>query len=210
MTQNKTGLVSVTFRQLDPEEIVTRVAECGLDGIEWGGDVHAPHGDLAACERAGTLTREAGLEVMCYGSYYCVVAASPTGPTFEETLRSAQVMGAPLILVWPGGVSPDRARPEDLQRVIDDSVRVADLAGEAGVRLAAASWASEKHKPGRASRPAECQACLCHGAGDRCHGLLLADDVPAEPLRKLAFPLLRLVGVDVDGSNLHDDALDVV
>ena len=43
----KTGLVSITFREKSPEEIVGLVVEAGLDGIEWGGDVHVPHGDLA-------------------------------------------------------------------------------------------------------------------------------------------------------------------
>ena len=35
-----TGLVSVTFRDKTPEEIISTVKQCGLEGIEWGGDVH--------------------------------------------------------------------------------------------------------------------------------------------------------------------------
>ena len=41
------GLVSVTFRKLSPEEIVQLVVSSGLKGIEWGGDIHLPHGILA-------------------------------------------------------------------------------------------------------------------------------------------------------------------
>ncbi len=41
----RAGLVSVTFRQLSPEEIVRVAREAGLTVIEWGGDVHVPPGD---------------------------------------------------------------------------------------------------------------------------------------------------------------------
>ena len=57
------GLVSITFRQLQPREIITLVQKSGLKGIEWGGDVHVPHGNLHAAREVGHMTREAGLTV---------------------------------------------------------------------------------------------------------------------------------------------------
>ena len=42
----KTGLCSVSFRKLTVEEIIAAVKDAGLDGIECGGDVHVPHGDV--------------------------------------------------------------------------------------------------------------------------------------------------------------------
>jgi hypothetical protein len=48
------------------EQIVALVVETGLGGIEWGGDVHAPHGDLIAAERARILAGDAGLEVSAF------------------------------------------------------------------------------------------------------------------------------------------------
>ena len=68
----KTGLVSITFRKKKPEEIVALAAKGGLEGIEWGGDVHVPHGDMAAAKNARLLTTGAGIEVAAYGSYYRV------------------------------------------------------------------------------------------------------------------------------------------
>jgi len=41
-----TGLVSVTFRKLSPTQIVNPVSKVGLQGIEWGGDIHVPTGDI--------------------------------------------------------------------------------------------------------------------------------------------------------------------
>ena len=46
-----TGLVSVTFRKLEPAEIVDLVKQAGLQGIEWGGDIHVPHGDIQRAKR---------------------------------------------------------------------------------------------------------------------------------------------------------------
>lgn len=66
----KSGLVSVTFRNLAIKEIVKIVVEAGLDGIEWGGDIHVPHGDLQVAKQTMRMTEDAGLTVTAYGSYY--------------------------------------------------------------------------------------------------------------------------------------------
>ena len=95
----KPGLVSMSFRELGLEEIINMVSRNGLEGIEWGGDVHVPHGDLAVAERAGRLTREAGLAVSAYGSYYCfddcTEVAEGKGLEFASVLDSAEALGAP-------------------------------------------------------------------------------------------------------------------
>ena len=59
----KPGLVSISFRDLSCEEIVKLVSESRLSGIEMGGDVHVPHGNLPTAERAAKMTLDAGLEV---------------------------------------------------------------------------------------------------------------------------------------------------
>ena len=51
------GLVSITFRALAPREIVDLAARARLAGIEWGGDIHVPHGDLQRAGEAGRMTR---------------------------------------------------------------------------------------------------------------------------------------------------------
>ena len=57
----KTGLVSVTFRDKTPEEIISAVKQCGLDGIEWGGDVHVLPGDVSRAREIRHLTDKPGL-----------------------------------------------------------------------------------------------------------------------------------------------------
>ena len=64
------GLVSVSFREERPESILREASAAGLSGIEWGGDVHVPPGDLDTARSVARLTAGAGLQVFAYGSYY--------------------------------------------------------------------------------------------------------------------------------------------
>lgn len=128
------GLVSITFRQLSPAAIVDLVTQAQLTGIEWGGDVHAPHGDVATARRVRQQTVDAGLRVAAYGSYYRV-SHDETGP-FAAVLDSAVALGAPTIRVWAGRQGSDKADEAYRQAVIDDSRRIADLAAAAGVTIA--------------------------------------------------------------------------
>jgi hypothetical protein len=51
----------VTFRSLEPAEIVKLADRAGLDGIEWGGDVHVPHGDVTKASEVYKMTSSMGL-----------------------------------------------------------------------------------------------------------------------------------------------------
>lgn len=131
----KTGLVSVTFRKLSPRDIVELVSKAGQQGIEWGGDVHVPHGDTAQAEQVRDLTRSAGLEVAAYGSYYR--AATPDkSPEFEAVLDSAEALGAPTIRVWAGNKASKDATDADRRAVEEDLRRICGLAGARGIRVA--------------------------------------------------------------------------
>jgi 3-dehydroshikimate dehydratase len=59
----KTGLVSITFRRHSPEQIIAWVKQAGLDGIEWGGDIHVPHGNVTRASEVRAMTIDSGLTV---------------------------------------------------------------------------------------------------------------------------------------------------
>ena len=130
----KSGLVSVTFRALSPREIVDLVCQAGLDGIEWGGDVHVPHGDIAQAKAVRALTEEAGLQIPNYGSYYRV-GHDDTGP-FEAVLETAVSLGAGTIRVWAGRLGSEQADADYRRTVVEDSQRIVDLADQADVTVA--------------------------------------------------------------------------
>lgn len=129
-----TGLVSVTFRELDPEAIIDLVAQAELDAIEWGGDVHVPHGDVRRARTVRAMTADAGLRTPSYGSYY---RAGHTGDVaFSAIVDTAIALGASVIRIWAGRQGSAEADEAYRQRVVADSRRVADLAGEAGLSVA--------------------------------------------------------------------------
>lgn len=122
------GLVSVTFRQLAPDEIIALVVAHGLRAVEWGGDVHVPVGDLVVAREVGRRCVDAGIAVEAYGSYY-----RGTGD-FGPVLETALALGASRVRVWAGELgSGDET---DRVGVVDGLRRAGELAAGAGVELA--------------------------------------------------------------------------
>lgn len=139
MTNFKPGLVSISFRKLAPEEILKALKDLPLQGIEWGGDVHVPHGDLATAERIGRLTREAGLEPFCYGAYYRFREVHPEnkepGPEIGAVLDSAQALGAPRVRLWAGEMDFEDASDDYIKAVADRAREVAQLAEQRNLAI---------------------------------------------------------------------------
>lgn len=132
----KSGLVSVTFRKLAPDAIVDLARRAGIAALEWGGDIHVPHGNLKQAESVARLTRDAGLTVAAYGSYYRVGHSEAEGLAFENVLATAKVLGAPVIRVWAGNQGSARANAAYRNSIQAEAQRVAELASAAGLTLA--------------------------------------------------------------------------
>lgn len=101
-----TGLVSISFRGYTPEEIVAYAVRAGLSAIEWGGDVHVPHGDVGVARRVRALSEDAGLCMPEYGSYYKIGESDRA--LFSDALHSADALGVRKIRIWGGDRPSDR------------------------------------------------------------------------------------------------------
>ena len=128
----KPGLVSVTFRSRIIEEIVLLCADTGLSVIEWGGDVHVPHGDTDAAELAHDLCHDAGIELGDYASYYNLPA---DGAGFEDTVITAAALEAPGIRIWAGSAGSGETAPELRDKMTERLRRNAAAAASAGLSL---------------------------------------------------------------------------
>ena len=126
------GLVSITFRQLTPAQIIPLVKEAGLTAIEWGSDVHVPQTDLENARRVGEMTREAGLTVSSYGSYYRL----GTGQDFRPYLDAAEALGAPVIRIWAGTKNADQVDWIAFLGMVDEAKTAARMAAERGITIA--------------------------------------------------------------------------
>lgn len=126
----KSSLTSITFRKKTIEEIIALVRTTELNAIEWGGDVHVAPGDKEAAKKALRLTRESGLEISAYGSYYRCKPEEDFTPVLESALR----LETPIIRVWAGaGFAFSKDCPADdrlrFTEKLADNVRQAKEAG---------------------------------------------------------------------------------
>ena len=129
------GLVSITFRQLEPARIVALAQEARLASIEWGGDLHAPPGDERRARQVASMTRDAGLQVSAYGSYYRLRHEAEEDAPFEAVLATALALGAPVIRVWAGDAGPDATAPGERERIVERARRICAMAGAERARV---------------------------------------------------------------------------
>ncbi|UDQ98226.1 sugar phosphate isomerase/epimerase [Lentisphaerota bacterium WC36G] len=129
----KSGLVSISFRQYSPEEIVDFCKQANISGIEWGGDIHCPHGDLERAKEVRELTESAGIKVAAYGSYY---RCEEDKLKFIDVLASAKALGAPVIRVWAGSKGAEDASDEYKQMVTKQLIKCAEMAAKEGIKVA--------------------------------------------------------------------------
>ena len=130
----RTGLCSVTLRALAADEVIRIAAAAGLEGIEWGADVHVPPGDLAIAESVRAATTAAGLRVASYGSYYR--AGDDDEADFGAVLASARALGAPRIRIWAGATASADATPAARAAVAAGAGDAVERAAAAGVQVA--------------------------------------------------------------------------
>ncbi len=131
----KSGMCSVTLAKCSVEEVLQTAVRAGLQGVEWWGIGHVPHGDVVCARRVRGLTKDAGLEVSSYGSYYKVGVSEASGLSFHSVLDSAVELGAPTIRVWAGDRNTCDADADFIQKVVEDTFRIADLAAEQGISI---------------------------------------------------------------------------
>jgi 3-dehydroshikimate dehydratase len=135
MNKLAAGLVSITFRELLPREVLDLAASTRLQTIEWGGDRHVPPGDGARAREVAHMTREEGLSIAAYGSYYRLGQKADAGPPFTTVLETAAILGAPTIRVWAGAQGSKETGPAERREVVDDALRIARLALERNITI---------------------------------------------------------------------------
>lgn len=128
------GLASVTFRQLPVERVVAIAATAKLRAIEWGGDIHVPHGNIGAALAARQRCAHVNITISAYGSYYRA-GGDPSGLRFSTVLETAVALGTSSIRVWAGGVGSAQASSLVFGRVRDDLVSICRQAQCYDVRI---------------------------------------------------------------------------
>jgi sugar phosphate isomerase/epimerase len=131
----KSGLVSVSFRNKEVDEIISLIKKANLSCIEWGGDVHVPHGDTNKAKEVYQKTIDAGLIVAAYGSYYKAGESEESGLSFERVLSSAKELHAPTIRVWAGNRDSKDADLNYREKVVNDLLRIANISEKENISI---------------------------------------------------------------------------
>ncbi len=132
----KSGLVSVTFRGKNTDEIIALCKKNAVDVIEWGGDVHVPSGDYENAEKVGRQTRENGIEVFSYGSYYRLGEQKEWKEEFKKVLKTAVCLQCNYIRIWAGTVSSRNAENAYFQRLEEELKQICKMAAEKKMNIA--------------------------------------------------------------------------
>jgi len=126
------GICSVSFRPLSVEEMIELSSSAGLDCIEWGGDIHVPAGNIERAKQVAALTKDAGLSIHSYGSYY----RCGEDEDFSAVSKTAHALGAENIRVWAGKKDSQLFSDEEFSRLVETVRAAADLAARYGQTLA--------------------------------------------------------------------------
>ena len=94
------GVVSISFRDKSPAEILAAAKAAGLSCVEWGSDVHAPCRQPEKLREIAALQEQYGISCCSYGTYFRVTRNQP-----EEILpyiEAARILGTDVLRIWCG------------------------------------------------------------------------------------------------------------
>lgn len=125
------GIVSFTFKSFSSEEILKITSSCGLKAIEWSENYHIECGNTGEAREVARRTRELGLEVAAYSSYYRL----GKGMDIRPSLDNALAMEAPIVRVWAGSQPSGELSEQERSALTEELRRAVGFAREAGIPL---------------------------------------------------------------------------
>ncbi len=131
--QYRLGLVSVSFRQHSPKEILEATKNAGLSCIEWGSDVHAPCHDTERLKEIAKLQAEYGISCSSYGTYFKFSKHSVD--ELEDYIAAAKILGTDVLRLWCGRKSGAEMTDAERMALLSDCRRAAEIAKHHGVVL---------------------------------------------------------------------------
>lgn len=126
----KTGLVSISFRNHSPEEILRTMKACGLSYIEWGSDVHCPP---ESAKEIALLQKQYGITCSSYGTYF-KIGVTPADE-LEGYIAAAKILGTDILRLWCGDKNSEDYSESEKEMLFAECRRLEKIARENGVTL---------------------------------------------------------------------------
>lgn len=142
------GLVSVSFRDKTPEEILKAMQRVGLLHIEWGSDVHAPCTDTARLRELADLQKEYGITCCSFGTYFRL-GKTPLAE-LPDYIAAAKTLGTDILRLWCGTKSGTQMTADEREELLAACRAAAEIAAREDVVLC-----MECHKKTFTERPTD-------------------------------------------------------
>ena len=126
MEKTSLGLVSISFRQHSPEELLKEVKRIGLTCIEWGSDVHAPKDDRARLLEIQRLQESYGITCCSYGTYF-KLGVHPM-EELEGYIDAAKILGTNILRLWCGDKNSEDYTKEEKEELFEICRQAAAIA----------------------------------------------------------------------------------
>ena len=127
------GLVSVSFRSIDPKRIMELCNGAGLTFIEWGSDVHAVCTDIDRLEYISSEQEKYGIRSSSYGTYFKI--GRDRVECLNEYITAAKKLGCSILRIWCGEKNYTDMTEEERTLIISECTAAAKIAEESGVVL---------------------------------------------------------------------------
>ena len=127
---HKIGLVSVSFRQNSPKEILSAMNGAGLSVIEWGSDIHCPP------QKAKEIAKEQNeFNITCcsYGTYF-KIGVTPTDEIYAY-ITAAKILGTDILRLWCGNKNSEDYSDCEKEILFSECRALAKIAKAEGVTL---------------------------------------------------------------------------
>ncbi len=129
----QSGLVSISFRSLSPEQIVALCRDAGLSAIEWGSDVHAPYADTERLRHIVALQKESGISCSSYGTYFKLGVHDTD--ELHGYIAAAKILGTHILRLWCGDKNYEDMTAEQKDHLLTEAKKAAQIAEAESVVL---------------------------------------------------------------------------
>jgi 3-dehydroshikimate dehydratase len=130
------GMVSATFREKKAERILELCVQADLKAVEWSENAHVMPDDPDGATLLYQKTRDAGLSVAAYGSYYRLGENDDPETVFLKSVKSAAALKAPLIRVWAGKKPSAEVTEAERKKLAAETRLISSLASSKGIKVA--------------------------------------------------------------------------
>lgn len=127
------GLVSISFRSLTPEQILSSLQEAGLHLVEWGSDVHAPCHAEERLRQIAALQQEKGIVCCSYGTYFRL--GQDALCELPAYMKAARILGTRLLRLWCGNQNSQQYTPGQKEALMKECRAAAAMAEQEGMTL---------------------------------------------------------------------------